>query len=206
MGNIAQRVLLLILPCVMFFSIEYNALAADKYGQAVNPALETAVSVARKKRLPYLKESYDPEASVRQLERIVRRAPNYFRAWFNLGLAYHQTGNYPKSRSAFNKAIQIRNRLKLKDSSVVNSAGWVAMKNGDFARAKKLLHLAEKETKGQRNFTAGAVISNLGELYYLLQDFDRAQRYLSRAKSEYNNENAAYYLSRIKRVRKKLSY
>ena len=80
------------------------------------------------------------------------------------------------------------------------------MKNGDFGRAKKLLHQAEKETRGQRSFTAGAVISNLGELYYLLQDFDRAQRYLSRAKSEFNNENAAYYLSKIKRVQKKLSY
>lgn len=180
------------------------AVAQDKFGQRVSEPLEQKVLDARNKRLPYRKEVYDPKSSVRLLEEVVVENPEYYRAHFNLGLAYHELGEYEKSTEAFDRALEIREQQKIDDVTLLNTAGWVSLKNGDFRRAEILLKQAEALTKGSKTFTEGAVHGNLGQLYFLTQRFDEAQQHLTIAKNQFGSKEAAYYLDLIAKTQKVL--
>ncbi|MGI9373066.1 MAG: tetratricopeptide repeat protein [Hyphomicrobiales bacterium] len=187
----------------VLFWFSDDAWAADKFGQTVPHQLEQTVAEARKLRLPYLREMYNPKKSVELLEGVIKRKPDYFRAYFNLGLAYHELGDYEKAKMAFDKALEIRAAENLNDFSVVNTAGWVSMNHGDFERAEKLLKEAERLAQGSGTFTEGATQGNLGELYYLTQDFDKSKQYFIRSRDEYDNQSAQFYLDQIDAIEKK---
>ena len=178
--------------------------AQDKFGQTYPKAVEDKVLEARQKRLPYNKEIYDPKASVQLLEETVRQNPDYYRAQFNLGLAYHELGNYEKSTRAFNAALKIRKEKNITDATLLNTAGWVSLKNGDFKRAERLLKQAETETRGTKTYTEGAVQGNLGELYFLTQRFDDAQRHLKIARDQFGSKDAEYYLQLLAKTQRLL--
>ncbi|MCP4318265.1 MAG: tetratricopeptide repeat protein [Hyphomicrobiales bacterium] len=181
-----------------------GAIAQDKYGQTVPNALERKVLDARNKRLPYNKEVYNPKSSVRILEEVVAVNPEYYRAHFNLGLAYHELGEYEKSTRSFNRALKIREQQKIDDVTLLNTAGWVSLKNGDFRRAENLLKQAEALTKGTKTYTEGAVHGNLGQLYFLTQRFDKAQRHLTIARDQFGSKESAYYLNLLAKTQKVL--
>ncbi|WP_136658950.1 tetratricopeptide repeat protein [Nitratireductor sp. XY-223] len=176
------------------------AAAADKFGQNVPAHLEKKVLQARLMRLPYQKDRYDPKKSAKLLEEVVAAKPDYYRAYFNLGLTYHELGDYEKSTVAFDKALRIRREQKIDDFTLINTAGWVSLKNGDLIRAERLLLIAAKATKGTDTYTEGAVHSNLGEVYFLTQRFDDARRHLTIASEKFGSRDAAYYLDLINRT------
>ena len=174
----------------------------DKFGQEVPKALERQVLQARLMRLPYQKDKYDPENSERILLRVIERKPDYYRAHFNLGLTYHELGDYEKAVEAFDAAMRIRDEQQIDDFTLINTAGWSSLKNSDFPRAERLLLQAEKLTEGSDTYTEGAVHSNLGELYFLTQRFDEAEHHLKIASDEFGSREAAYYLELIDRTQK----
>lgn len=176
--------------------------AADKFGQDVSPALEERLQQARILRLPYT-SSYDPQKSIELLKSVIADKDDYYRAYFNLGLAYNEVGQYKNAVEAFERALEIKNTLNIDDATIYNSYGWVALKNNDFQTAEKYLRQAESETKGSGSFTEGAVISNLGELYFLTQRFEEAVPYLTISRDKYDNEFAEFYLNIIASVRDK---
>lgn len=180
------------------------ATAADKFGQDVPNRLEEMVLQARLMRLPYQKDVYDPKRSAQILEEVIAAKPDYYRAHFNLGLTYHELGDYEKSTVAFDNALRIRREQQIDDFTLVNTAGWVSLKNGDLGRAERLLLLAEKLTKGTDTYTEGAVHSNLGEVYFLTQRFDDARMHLKIASEQFGSKEAAYYLDLIERTEKVL--
>lgn len=112
----------------------------DKFGQGVPKHLDAVVTEARKNRLN--PGSGNLSESITELERVVEEKNDYFRAWFNLGLAYWQASSendlYEKSKRAFDHAIDIRDREKISDISVFNSAGWVSMRAGDYNSAGEI--------------------------------------------------------------------
>jgi tetratricopeptide (TPR) repeat protein len=181
------------------------AAAQDKFGQTVPRQLEDKVLEARAKRLPYNKQNYNPEESVRMLEEAVAENPLYYRAHFNLGLAYHELGDYTKSTEAFDAALKIREEQDIDDATLLNTAGWVSLKNGDFRRAETLLKRAEEETRGTDTFTEGAVHGNLGQVYFLTQRFDQAKRHLTIARDRFDSKEAAYYLDLIAKTQRVLT-
>ena len=180
------------------------ATAADKFGQDVPNRLEEMVLQARLMRLPYQKDVYDPKRSAQILEEVIAAKPDYYRAHFNLGLTYHELGDYEKSTVAFDNALRIRREQQIDDFTLVNTAGWVSLKNGDLGRAERLLLLAAKLTKGTDTYTEGAVHSNLGEVYFLTQRFDDARTHLKIASEQFGSKEAAYYLDLIERTEKVL--
>ncbi len=191
-----QFVAALIFPVVFLMSLAMGPAAADKFGQDVPAPLEEAVAKARAQRLPY-SENYDPAQAAKTLEAVLKRKPDYYRALFNLGLAYHELGDYKASTAAFDRAFTVRAKERINDASLLNTAGWVAMKNNDFGRAEKLLKQAEKATSGDGSFTEKAVVSNLGELYFLTQRLDESRDYFQAYKSKYGGESVDYYLEII---------
>ena len=185
------------------FLMNSGALAApDKFGQNVPKALERQVLQARLMRLPYQKDKYDPEKSEQILLMVIKRKPDYYRAHFNLGLTYHELGEYEKSTKAFDAALRIRDEQKIDDFTLINTAGWSSLKNSDFPRAERLLLLAEKLTEGSDTYTEGAVHGNLGELYFLTQRFDEAEKHLKIASDQFGSKEAAYYRELIDRTQK----
>ena len=178
-----------------------RAQSADAFGQMVAPDINIAVDQAKQQRLPYDKTpdqaKRDAAAAVRALEAIVAAKPDYYRGLFNLGLAYDQAGDYAKANETFDKAIALRGSLAIKDISLLNSAGWVSMQNGDYANAEKRLLLAlENIAQGER-FTQAAIYNNLGQLYFFTQRFDEAGKFLTIAKDQYGSKSAANTLALI---------
>ncbi|MGB8819463.1 MAG: tetratricopeptide repeat protein [Rhizobiaceae bacterium] len=183
-----------------------RAQTADSFGQIVDPVASAEVDRAKQLRLPFGKSPdgarKDALRAVGILEAVVAKRPDYYRALFNLGLAWHEAGNYPKSSEAFEKAMKIRLERSIKDISMLNSAGWVSLQNGDYATAITRLQMALKDINQGARFTQSSVYYNLGQVYFLTQRFDEASKYLTIAKDKYGSKQAAETLSLISKTNK----
>ncbi len=177
------------------------AQSLDPFGQLIDPATNAAVDKAKTLRLPYGKTpdaaKRDAQKAVAMLEPIIAAKPDYYRALFNLGLAYDEAGNYAKANAAFERAFAVRDKLKIQDISLLNSAGWVSMKNGDYATAEKRLQSALANITQGTPPTQASLYNNLGQLYYDTQRFDEAGKYLTIAKDRFNSKAAAETLDLI---------
>jgi Tfp pilus assembly protein PilF len=173
----------------------------DPFGQTITPDINAAVDQAKALRLPYdktpEKAKSDAAAAVTMLEAIVAAKPDYYRGLFNLGLAYDQAGDFAKANETFDKAIELREKFGIKDISLLNSAGWVSLQNGDYATAEKRLLLALENINQGAPFTQSAVYNNLGQLYFYTQRFDDAGKYLTIAKDKFSSKSAAATLDLI---------
>jgi tetratricopeptide (TPR) repeat protein len=163
-----------------------QAAAQDPFGQTVEPAVEEIVVTNRGLRLPYGKTAdkavADARAAATALHQVVGTHPRYFRAWFNLALAQAEAGDYAAARKSFDEAIKIRDEEKIPDITVLNSAGWVSLNNGDYGKAEQYLLRALKEIDKGTQFTNAAVHNNLGQLYFFTQRLDEAEKFLKIAK------------------------
>lgn len=181
------------------------AQSQDAFGQAFDPALASKVELARKLRLPGGKSSTSAKESAKKsvaiLEEVVRKQPTYYRAWFNLGLALNQAGDYPGAKAAFEKAVDLRVKLSIKDISLLNSAGWAAMQNGDYASAEKWLRMALGDIGQGSASTKGSVYYNLGQLYFFTQRFDQARAHLKIARDQFGSKQAAETLKLIEETK-----
>lgn len=182
-----------------------NAQTSDAFGQVVDPVASAEVDRAKKLRLPFGKSPdaarKDAKRAVDILQAVVAKRPDYYRAQFNLGLAWHEAGDYAKSSMAFEKAMKIRLDRKIVDISMLNSAGWVSLQNGDYATAISRLELALKDiTQGTRS-TQSSVYYNLGQVYFLTQRFSEAEKYLLTAKNQYGSAQAAETLKLIAKTK-----
>jgi tetratricopeptide (TPR) repeat protein len=189
----------------MMFVSPLAAQSLDQFGQAVDPALATKVDQARQMRLPGSKSPDAARDSARKsaviLQDIVKKRPDYYRAWFNLGLALNQTGDYAGAKAAFEQAIALRTKLSIKDISLLNSAGWAAMQNGDYASAETWLLIALKDIDQGSASTKGSIYYNLGQLHFFTQRFDQARAYLKIARDQFGSQQAVETLRLIEQTK-----
>ena len=175
--------------------------AADPFGQRIAPDVNAVVDKAKTLRLPYDKPpeqvKLDAAAAAKLLEPVVAANPDYYRALFNLGLAQDQAGDYAKANESFEKALAVREKLGIRDISLLNSAGWVSLQNGDYATAEKRLLFALENIDQGEPFTRAAIYNNLGQLYFLTQRFAESKKYLTIAKEKYASKSAADTLDLI---------
>jgi tetratricopeptide (TPR) repeat protein len=195
-----------IVAAIMIFAISpASAQSRDAFGQAFDPALTTKVDQARELRLPGKKSSgaarENAKKSAALLQEIVKKQPDYYRAWFNLGLALNQAGDYPGAKAAFEKAIELRTKLSIKDISLLNSAGWAAMQNGDYGSAEIWLRMALADIGQGSSSTKSSVYYNLGQLYFFTQRFDQARAFLKIARDQFGSQQAAETLKLIEETK-----
>ncbi len=174
----------------------HAANVVDKFGQRVSEQLDALVTQARKQRLPYLEDTYDIDRSIAILEEVVGENDDYFRAWFNLGLAYWQasadsSSRYIQSKDAFDRAIAIRDAEEIPDISVFNSAGWVSMRAGDYDSAEHYLLRGLDDIEHGSEYTKEAIYSNLGRVYFYTQRFDKAVEFSRIAVNRFGNKDSA---------------
>lgn len=182
-----------------------SAQSVDQFGQSVDPALASKVDQARQLRLPGTKSSNAARESAKKsavmLQDIVQKKPDYYRAWFNLGLALNQAGDYTGAKTAFEKAIALRAKLSIKDITLLNSAGWAAMQSGDYVSAEMWLRMAVADISQGTDSTKGSVYYNIGQLYFFTQRFDQARAFLKIARDQYGSKQAVETLRLIEQTK-----
>jgi tetratricopeptide (TPR) repeat protein len=197
-----KPVMVLLLTIVAGF-MSFRAIAGDVYGQDVSPDVEKQLEQAKNFRLPNL-GTYDNKKAIDVLRKIQVENPDYYRAAFNLGLAYWNDKDYKDAKSQFDQAIEIKRKFNLNDVTVFNSAGWVSMKAGDYNTAEGYFKEGLKEANAPDSKSAidPYLYTNLGTLYYLTQRFDDAEKYLTIARDTYNSPDASKTLELISQTRK----
>jgi Tfp pilus assembly protein PilF len=198
-----MRVLYSLLLAVALSSASH-AQQRDQFGQAVLPAQDQAIDRAKQLRLPYGKvrerARNDARQSISILEPIIKSNPEHYRALFNLALAQHEAGDYPTAKQTFDQAIAVRQKLSIPDISLLNSAGWVSMENGDYAAAEDRLLMALKDIENGSPQTQASVYNNLGQLYFYTQRFDEAEKYLTIARDKFASKAAGETLLQIRKT------
>lgn len=183
----------------LFIFMATASVAADKFKQDVPPGFEKKIIEAKEYRLPY-NEKYDPEKSVKILKDLLKVKPDYYRAHYNLGLAYSELNDYQNAKESFEKAFEMREKESIPDVTIFNAAGWASMKAGDYKRAEELF-MKGIELKKDNTFRSNrALYNNLGLLYFNTQRFNEAKRYLEVARDEYGSRSAANTLQIIKEL------
>lgn len=176
----------------------------DQFGQSIVPEQDQLINKAKTLRLPYGKmrdkAREDALQAISILEPIVQANPDQYRALFNLALAHHEAGDYAAANATFEKAIAVKQKQSIPDISLLNSAGWVSMENGDYATAEKRLLMALGEIGNGNPQTQQSVYNNLGQLYFYTQRFDEAEKYLTIAQDKYGSKAATATLSQIRKT------
>ncbi len=176
-----------------------EGLVTDKFGQLVPVSFDSKLIEAKEYRLPY-NEKYDPEKSIEVLESMVSKKPDYYRGYYNLGLAYSELNEYEKSKSSFDKALEIRSKNTIEDVTIFNSAGWSSLKAQDYKEAEVLFKKGIEEKDKNTLRSNRSLYNNLGLLYFYTQRFDKAEAYLNIAKDKYKSKSAAQTLQVIKEL------
>jgi Tfp pilus assembly protein PilF len=181
-----------------------DAQQRDQFGQAILPQQDQLIDKAKTLRLPFGKMKGKAQEDARQaisiLEPIIQSNPDQYRALFNMALAQHEAGDYAKANATFEQAIAVRQKQSIPDISLLNSAGWVSMENGDYATAEKRLLMALREIGNGSPQTQASVYNNLGQLYFYVQRFDEAAKYLTIARDKFGSKAAAATLLQIQKT------
>ena len=189
---------------LLFAACPAKAQVKDQFGQSITSDISSKVDKAKTLRLPYNKTPelaiQDARAAVAILENVLKLQPSYYRAMFNLGLAYDQAGEFSKANRIFEEAIKLRAKLGIKDITLLNSAAWVCMQNGDYDAAEKRLLMALKDIDQGEKYTQSAIYNNLGLLFFYTQRFDEAEIYLNVAAEKYDSKIAANTLQLISKT------
>ena len=83
-----------------------------------------------------------------RLQELVRKRPDSYSAYYNLGLAYEDNNQTDQAISALTKALAIRNSQNIQETTIYNSLGWAYLTYGQYEQAEKyLLMAANAETK-----------------------------------------------------------
>lgn len=125
-------------------------------------------------RLYYDKEDY--EKAEHYLQLALKEDPKYAKAWNNLGWLYEETEKYKEMRSAFERAIEHRDKKRTYD---VVGLGIAYYKLGDWSTSR--LHLEE----AIRISTEKAKpMRYIGRNFYHYKDYEKAEHYLQLAVKE----------------------
>ncbi len=203
-----MNLFILVMVCIYLIMPFWHELrAADAFGQDVPAYFEEKINEAKEYRLPYTNnKNYNPSKAVDILKELLQTKPDYYRAYYNLGLAYSELNDYENAKKSFDEAFKIREKYNIPDVTIFNSAGWVSMKYSDFKRAEDLFKQGIS-LKDKNNFSSNrSLYNNLGVLYFNTQRFDDAKKYLTIAKNEYKSEAAANTLKIIDEIEKTPNY
>ena len=100
-----MQLVIVILLAILANLMSVPAIAGDVYGQDVSPDLEKQLEQAKNFRLPNL-ATYDNKKAIDVLKKIQYQNPDYYRAAFNLGLAYWNDNNYKTQKFNLTKRLK----------------------------------------------------------------------------------------------------
>ncbi len=155
-------------------------------------AIESAVDQARQARL-----SRDYDASVAQLDAVLEKQPDHFRALYNKALAHASNGEQNKALSAFERASQLLPVQAKKDYTLYNSYGWFLLAIGQLEAADRQFSLAMEHFEELPKASQSRVLNNYGILKLQLDHLADARTLFKRAADDYDNTLARRNLGLI---------
>lgn len=173
----------------------------DKFGQKVSKGLENRLIEAKKLRL-----ASKFEASKKRLDTLIAQKPDYYGAYYNVGLLYLEVRKYEEATVMFEKALKIHRAHKLKDTSIYNTTGWSYVKAQNYKRAEKYFKQGIALEHNNARYINAALYSNLGLVYFYTQRFEKALNYLRIAKERYGSTSSQETIDIIKALKAKAPY
>lgn len=169
----------------------------DPYQPRISPESVTQLQAARS-----LRRQQDYDRAIEAFEDLVRAEPDYYRAHYNLGLAYADSGEYEKAIEALEEALTIRNEERLPEYTIFNSIGWVHLLKGDYSAAERHFQAGLDQVERLDDDSHLRVLNNLGLLYLYSGRYQEAQETLESAVEEFGSETASRSLELLQAVRK----
>ena len=113
-------------------------------------------------------------AAEQKLNQVLQSQPEHFRATYNLGLAYSQSGKTTQAIQSLERATTLREKSNAQDFTIYNTLGYLYMREGDYASAEKQflkgLQFKDRLSPNSR----GLLTNNLGTLYLSQGKVDQA--------------------------------
>lgn len=166
--------------------------ARDPY-QNVAPELVKKVDLAKEKQVD--------RATLKQAESllsdVLKQKPDYYRALYNLALAYESESEYEKAIKTFKEAEAVRYAENIPDNSILTSLGWAYLLAGNFDIAEGYLKKAYA-TRGDNTATINErTLYDLGYLYLRKRQPEEARKYLKEAIDTFQSVDAANLLKLV---------
>lgn len=160
-------------------------------------AVELSVDQARQARI-----SGDLNASVAQLDSVLEKHPDHFRALYNKALAHASNGEQDKALAAFERASQLLPSQDKKDYTLYNSYGWFLLGIGQLEAADQQFKLAMEHFEELPKASQSRVLNNYGILKLQLDQLAGAQKLFQKAADDYDNSLARRNLSLVGAIEK----
>jgi len=138
-------------------SVEYQLKRQDTYSKLtvdaqrrVDPAVYRLYEAGRTARL-----KRDTASAIPLLEQVVRQAPEFFMAWYNLALAREEARDGAGAEAAYKRAVALEPKQAVRDASVYNSFGAFLYNSGRVAESRqwfaKALEIEPSHAIARRN-------------------------------------------------------
>jgi len=186
---------LLLIAMVLGLAALPASAQVDVYqGETIPAAAVAQMAEARAQR-----RAGDYEAAIERLQALVEQQPDYYLAWYNLGLARAQANETDAAMEALQRALELKERLDIPDPTIYNSLGWGHYLRGDYLAAKPLLEKAvEQQQLSDRS--RQKALNNLGVVLMRLQDYEGAEQSFQEA-AELGSSRAEANLKVVSAVR-----
>ena len=139
----------------------------DVPAQAVLEVEASRALVRQKKMVP----------AIERLVSLVETEPDYYRAYYNLGLALAKSGQAETGLQALEKAAQIKEDQHIEDVTLLASIGWTHYLTGNYQSAKEVLEEALQQ-QGLKESSRIKILNNLGTVHKRLGEFAAAREVL----------------------------
>ena len=148
-------------------------LAQDKFQANIERS-----AVARLDQAVAVRRAGDLDRAKKQLEQLTQQYPDYYRAVYNLGLAYADAGETKKAVDTLLKADALRKRLAIDDPTLDNSIGWAYLLNWQYAKAEEHFALSLKNVNQLPKSSQARLYNNYAQLKIYQHNYAEAQKYL----------------------------
>jgi tetratricopeptide (TPR) repeat protein len=176
---------------------------------AFQPTLQRSM-VNRFQNAQAFRKSGQATQSIKALKAIVAQSPDYFLAWYNLGLAYTAVNDFVNGAAALDKAIEVQLKLLASNQikpefTVYNTAGWAHMQLNQLDAADRYFKVAISNLKQlPSEDSQGRVLNNCGLLRIRQNNYAEAKTFFEQSLALGNPMAKANlsYLARLQKLKK----
>ncbi len=158
--------------------MHFNAFAdnEDKFQKTINAEhvsqLDEAVALRREGNL---------QESIQMIDSLLLQQPNYYRAHYNIALAYTDLGQFSEAFGHFEKAKSIREAENINDPTLDNSIGWAYLLDQNYEKSEQNFDHAIKNSAKLRKSSKAKLFNNYAQLKIHQGDLKTANEYLQKA-------------------------